>query len=77
VKAVLKINYNSYVFELGDVLKVMAMVEHAERYDKTWHPEEEGGTTYNIWASPSEEQTLELVPDALYAAAKLAGTPSA
>lgn len=73
-KAIIQIAYSKYVLEAEDALKIMDVINNAERFEAKWQSKEEGGTTFHIWQDDSTKlQTLELIPDSLYRMAKLAG----
>jgi len=81
-KAIFQIGYNNYVLDTEKALKLLSLLEEAERYEHKWRKEEEGGTTYHVW-NPNESpaditfglRELKLMPEQLYRMAKMAGKP--
>jgi hypothetical protein len=42
-KAIVQIGYNNYVLDTEKALKLLSLLEEAERYEHKWRKEEEGG----------------------------------
>lgn len=78
---VISIGYEEYVFNREDGIKMMELLEKAERYErKYWSKEERekrsitADYTYHVF--PNEKQYgMQLISDDLYRMAKLAGKP--
>lgn len=78
-KAIVQIGYNNYVLDTEKAIKLLSILDGAERYETKWRNEKEGGTTYHVW-NPAESpadgmKELKLMPEQLYRLAKLAGKP--
>jgi hypothetical protein len=41
-KAIVQIGYNNYVLDTEKALKLLSLLEEAERYEHKWRKEEEG-----------------------------------
>ena len=78
-KAIVQIGYNNYVLDTEKAIKLLSILDGAERYETKWRNEKEGGTTYHVWNpddSPADGmRELKLMPEQLYRLAKLAGKP--
>ena len=67
---------NKFVLKTADAIKVLEILEKADKYDETWRKEEDGGTTYHIWPAEIHDlPTVKLIGDGMYTMAKLAGKP--
>ena len=82
MKAVITLGYREYVMEAEDALALLQVMAKAERYETKWRKEEEGGTSYYIWAESEQPGdhghnvgALRLISDDHYRIAKLAGAP--
>lgn len=82
MKAVITLGYREYVMEAEDALALLQVIARGERYQSNWRKEEEGGTSYYIWAESEQPGdhghnvgALRLISDDHYRIAKLAGAP--
>lgn len=78
-KAIIQIGYNNYVLDTEKAIKILSLLEEAERYEHKWRKAEEGGSTYHVWdgnESPADGlREMKLMPEQLYRMAKMAGKP--
>jgi hypothetical protein len=78
-KAILRIGYTDYVMDMADAVVVMEAFNRAESYKVVHDYKASPSTTaYHIWAQDvgsSDSLTIQLLPDAVYRVAKLAGKP--
>ena len=78
-KAIIQIGYNNYVLDTEKAIKILSLLEEAERYEHKWRNAEEGGSTYHVWnanESPADGlREMKLMPEQLYRMAKMAGKP--
>lgn len=74
---ILEFGWNvKFAVKTADAIKILEILEKADRYDEVWRKEEEGGTTYHVWpAEAGELPSVKLIGDAMYTMAKLAGKP--
>lgn len=65
-----------FVVPTADAVKILQILEKADRYDEQWRKDDEGGTTYHVWpAEMGDLPTIKLMSDSMYTMAKLAGKP--
>lgn len=65
-----------FVVKTADAVKILEILEKAERYEDKWQKNEDGGTTYHVWPAGVEDlPTIKLISDSIYQMAKLAGKP--
>ena len=75
MKTILALDYTSYVLDVHDALKILEILEKAERYEQRYRSGTESNT-HHVWSEvPTSTKTLALLPDELYRMAKLAGKP--
>jgi hypothetical protein len=74
---VLEFGWNiKFVLKTADAIKILEILETADRYDDVWRKDDEGGTTYHVWPSEmSDLPTLKLMGETMYTMAKLSGKP--
>lgn len=74
-KAMITMGYKTYLIEPSDALKIVEILERAERMETKW--DKETGKYYFVYEQTPEEKvnSIELIPDDLYRMAKLAGRP--
>jgi len=74
---VIEFGWNTkFVLKTADAVKILEILEKADKYEDVWRKDEEGGTTYHVWPSEiSDLPTIKLMGDNLYTMAKLAGKP--
>ena len=79
MKAIVKLGYKDYVLNVEDAVKIMELLENAERYETQYHrgaEESETGESYNshhIYDEIEDDRALQLMSDKTYRIAKLAG----
>jgi len=74
--AVIKFNWKDYVLPAEDAVKLYSILEKAERYEKRY-PKEKGDPTTHVWTDGGEGlSSLDLIPEQVYLASKLAGEPA-
>lgn len=78
MKAIVKLGYKDYVLNVEDAVKIMELLENAERYETQYHRAEESetGESYNshhIYDEIEDDRALQLLSDKTYRIAKLAG----
>jgi hypothetical protein len=80
MKAVIRMGYRSYVVDAKDALTFHEILAKAERYERKYRSDNEGGPLYYIWDQDGEDgdnmEPMTLLPDAVYRMAKLAGKPA-
>lgn len=74
---ILEFGWNvKFAVKTSEAIKILEILEKADRYDEVWRKEEEGGTTYHVWPTEvGELPSVKLIGDAMYTMAKLAGKP--
>lgn len=74
---VVEFGWNSkFVVKTADAVKLLEILEKAEKYEDKWQKAEDGGTTHHVWSADVEDMpSLKLLSDATYQMAKLAGKP--
>lgn len=73
MKAIIQVGYTDYVMDADVALKMMEMLNTAERYRRKGYGDD---AAYYIWEQPvTEQQSLTLISEDLYRMAKLAGEP--
>jgi len=72
MKAVIKYGWDEYVVSAEDALKIIKIVEGAERYARRYN---EGESAYYVWDEPLSGLTLDLLTEEQYKVVKLAGKP--
>lgn len=79
-KALISIGYTDYVMDIGDAVTVMEIMAKAENYKAvTDYNAKPNITAYYVWEQEPNRKastTMQLLPDAVYRVAKLAGKPS-
>jgi len=79
-KAIMRIGYNEYVVDVSDAVAVMEIMGKAEIYKvKRDYKATPPVTSYHVWgqdADSGDNLTVQLLPDAMYRVAKLAGKPN-
>lgn len=74
-KVAMKLGYSSVVVSLEDAMHIISVLEEAESYRETYASQADGGYTYNIWKADAIVWDFKVIPESVYAAAKLAGKP--
>ncbi len=75
MRAILKFEYTDYVVSMEDALRIMDILEKAERYESKYQNLSDG-RAHHVWEEVIPEvRSLTLLPDNLYRAAKLLGKP--
>lgn len=77
MKAIIRVEGDTYVVEPEVAVHIRSMVEGAEMYAEKWRRKEDGGTTYHVYKDdePPEPDSIALISESLYRMAKLAGKP--
>lgn len=79
-KATVSIGHNDFVLDLSDAVTLMEIMSKAENYKaKTDYNATPSTTAYYIWEQEVTNRnsvTIQLLPDAVYRVAKMAGKPS-
>ena len=78
-KALMRIGYNNYAMDVSDAVAVMEILGRAEMYQaKRDYKVTPTVTSYHVWGQEPDNDTLsiQLLPDAVYRVAKLAGKPN-
>jgi len=73
-KAVVNINFSDYVFPMEDAITLMRLMEKAERYERNYRPEENGGEQVYVWSGVPELR-VNLISGDEYLRGKIAGHP--
>jgi hypothetical protein len=81
MKAKISIGYKTYVVDHDKAIQILTMLDEAECYDSQYHKDMGDGkgsyTTHYVYAQEElKTNSLELIPDKLYAMWKLAGKPN-
>ena len=79
-KALVSIGYVDYVLDIGDAVTLMQIMSKAELYKAVTNYNAKPNTTaYYVWEQePTHKANVvaQLLPDAVYRVAKMAGKPS-
>lgn len=79
-KIIISLGYRKFVLDLEKATKVIDLLSDAEMYESKYHGSADGNPSYNthhVYANEDTNQIgLELMPEAMYALAKLAGKPT-
>ena len=80
MKAIIKLGYKEYAVNLEDAVKIMELLENAERYETSYHRDESPETgesyyTHHIYDEHDPDRVLQLMSDKTYRIGKLAGKP--
>lgn len=73
-RAVVNINFSDYVFPIEDAITLMRLMEKAERYEKKYRPEEQGGEQVFVW-SGAPDLRMSLIGGDEYLRGRIAGHP--
>ena len=74
MKFAIDLPYGSLIMDHEDALRLVEIIDRAERYETKYRPAEEGGTTHHVSRDVSKSGvTLKHVPEELYRIACLAG----
>ena len=78
MKAIIKLGYKDYVLNVEDAVKIMELLENAERYETQYYRAEESETgesyhSHHIYDEIEDDRALQLLSDKTYRIAKLAG----
>lgn len=71
-KAVIRINYQDYVMEFEDALRVANLLTTAEQFTTRGYGDE---TAYYVYPNDRREVDVKIISDAVYNTGKLAGAP--
>lgn len=71
-KAIINLNYNAYVVEAEDALRVANILMNAERYTRKGYGSE---AAYYVYENDTKDFEITLLSDERYRMAKLAGRP--
>jgi len=74
-KVIIELGYNKYLLDTKEAVDLVEILSKAEVYKEVWHKEEEGGTTYHVYAQDSVTSAMSIMPDHLCRMARLAGKP--
>lgn len=74
-KVVVELGYQKYLLDTKEAVDLVGILSKAELYKEVWHKEEDGGTTYHVYAQDSVTSSMSIMPDHLYRMARLAGKP--
>jgi len=76
-KAIVRMGYDKYVMDAEDALAIHEILAKAEHYSSKYQSKDDGGTLHYVYPQDAtdEMRSFELMPDALYRMAKLAGKP--
>ena len=74
-KVIVELGYNKYLLDTKEAVDLVEILSKAEVYKEVWHKEEEGGTTYQVYAQDSVTSAMSIMPDHLCRMARLAGKP--
>lgn len=79
MKAVIRMGYRNYVVDAKDALTFHEIIAKAERYERKYRSDDEGGPLYYIWPQDVDDgesmEPITLLPDSVYMLAKMAGKP--
>lgn len=79
-KIIINLGYKKFVLDSDKALKVMDLLYDSEIYEAKYHSEKDGQPSYNSHHVYAHEDTnsigLELIPESVYAVAKIAGKPN-
>jgi hypothetical protein len=77
-KAIVRIGYNDYVVDVSDAVKIMEIMSKAQHYKiKRDYGTTPTSSSYHVWDQEMDADSInvQLLPDAVYRVAKLAGKP--
>ena len=79
-KIIISTGYRKFVLDADKALKVVELLHDAELYETKYHSATNGHDSYNSHHVYENDEstsniTIELIPEAMYAVAKLAGRP--
>ena len=75
-KAIVTIDYDSYVVDADDAITIANILSNAELYKEKWRKSEGGGTTYHVFEQDAKPPAIvKVLPMPLYKMYKLAGKP--
>ena len=80
-KIIISMGYRKFVVDSDKALKVVELLHDAEMYETKYHSAANGADSYNSHhVYDNDDSTsnisIELMPEAMYAVAKLAGKPT-
>ena len=80
-KIVISLGYRKFVMDADKALKIVDLLHDAEMYESKYHSTVGDTPAYNshhVYANDESTSTIgiELLPEAMYAVAKLAGKPT-
>jgi hypothetical protein len=76
MKFAMTLPYGDHIFDHEDAIKLVEIMERAERYEMVYHPAEEGGSTHHVYREPERGTTLKHISPDLYEIARMAGKPN-
>jgi len=77
-KAIVRVGYSEYVMNMADAVTIMEIMSKAENYKVARNYDTTPNTTsYHVWDQEvdHDQMNIQLLPDAVYRVAKLAGKP--
>ena len=76
-KVIVELGYNKYLLDTKEAVDLAEILSKAELYKDVWHKEEDGGTTYHVYAQDgvTSSVSMSIMPDHLCRMARLAGKP--
>lgn len=76
-KAIINSGYRDLVVDLEDAVTFHTILSKAERYERVYRDQNEGGPLYYIWEQDTDDEhrNLQIISDNFYRLAKLAGKP--
>lgn len=74
-KVIVELGYTKYLLDTKEAVELVEILSKAEIYKEVWHKEEDGGTTYHVYAQDCVTSSMSIMPDHLCRMARLAGKP--
>lgn len=77
-KAIVRVGYSEYVMSMADAVTIMEIMSKAENYKVNRNYDATPNTTsFHVWEQEvdHDQMNIQLLPDAVYRVAKLAGKP--
>lgn len=73
MKLAITMPYGDYIFDHDDAVKLMEIMERAEKYDTKYRSAEEGGSLHYVFKDASRGMNIKHIPNEIYEMARMAG----
>lgn len=73
MKLALQMPYGEYILDHEDAVKLMEIMERAERYETSYRADADGGTLHYVSKDASRGMSIKHIPHELYEVARMAG----